>query len=176
MGVIVQIKTSDDTGNRKCPYQPSKDCVHTFYLCSNLWNCLDSKALHCFFKNIYNPGYMPCNISIYRNLVISQVNTNNINSPWQIFEIKNLNLAPLPKMCLTLFSSIMSTVQEKQFNVERINTTLQEKKRWGFFLIFLFILCGIKMSVPCLPRPSNSEKHGLITALFRVFQHNIWKY
>lgn len=144
MGVIVQIKTSDNTGNRKCPYQHSKDCVHTFYLCSNLWNCLDSKALHCFFKNIYNPGYMPCNISIYRNLVISQVNTNNINSPWQIFEIKNLNLAPLPKMYLTLFSSIMSTVQEKQFNVERINTTLQEKKRWVFFSDFFIYFVWYK--------------------------------
>lgn len=43
------------------------------------------------------PGYMPCNISIYRNLVIGQENTNNINLPWQIFEIKNLSLAPLPK-------------------------------------------------------------------------------
>lgn len=83
---------------------------------------------------------MPCNISIYRNLVISQVNTNNINSPWQIFEIKNLNLAPLPKTCLILFSSIMSTVQEKQFNVERINTTLQEKKVGFFSQFFIYFV------------------------------------
>lgn len=45
-----------------------------------------------------SPGYMSCNI-FYRNLVTTQKNTNNINSPWQIFEIKNFILAPsLPKI------------------------------------------------------------------------------
>lgn len=32
-------------------------------------------------------GYMSSNICFYRNLVITQENTNNINSRWQIFEI-----------------------------------------------------------------------------------------
>lgn len=76
-----------------------------------------------------SPGYMSSNIFFYRNLVITQENTNNINSRWQIFEIKNLILAPsLPKIGLILiFNSMMLTVQEKQLNVERTNTTLKEK-------------------------------------------------
>lgn len=44
-------------------------------------------------------------------------------------------------MCLILFSSIMSTVQEKQFNVERINT-LPEKM--GFFFNFLIYFVWYK--------------------------------
>lgn len=77
------------------------------------------------------------------------------------------------KLCLMLiFNSMILTIQEKQFNVERTNTTLKEKNI--FFFQFVFILWGIKVSVPCLARPSTPEQHGLIIALFRFFHCNIW--
>lgn len=61
-------------------------------------------------------------------------------------------------------------LQEKQFNVERINITLEEKYVYLFQAVF--ILSSIKMSVPYLARPSIPEKHGLIIALFQILHCN----